>query len=325
MEYSVRKVVITGGSGPIGLALIRKLLREDIEILLLQRSNSAKKIYLPKDRRLQIEDIALDGLKSYVPKSHDYDVFFHLGWTNTRKESRDDFEKQNENVVYACEAVELAYKLGCHSFIGAGSQAECGRHMEPLREDTLCTPETAYGVMKLSACYATRILCQRYGMRHIWSRILSGYGIYDNISSMLISNILNSINGRKLEFSKGEQIWDFVYLDDIANAFFLIAQKGKCNAIYPIGSGKARPLKEYIRILCQALGEEENAGLGSLPYAKNQVMYLAADIDKLQQDTGWMPKVEFEDGIAVVIEFYREWKIKWEKQYLELRKDVEGF
>ena len=65
----------------------------------------------------------------------------------------------------------------------------------------------------------------------------------------MIANIVNSLHHRPLEFSKGEQIWDFVYMDDIANALYLIAKKGKNHAIYPIGSGKARPLKEYYKIM----------------------------------------------------------------------------
>ena len=322
MEYQIKKVAMTGGSGPIGLALIRKLLKENVEILLFQRMRSAKKIYLPEHPLLHVEYYDLEHLKEYIPKERDYDVFFHLGWENTGR--RQNIQDQYKNVVYACDAVELAHKLGCHSFIGAGSQAEYGRHNVPLCEDTLCTPENAYGVMKLSACHATRNLCVESGMRHIWPRILSGYGIYDNPSSMLISTILNSMEGKRLEFSGGEQVWDFVYLDDIANALFLIAQRGRDRAIYPIGSGKARPLKEYIQILCEKLGKLEDMELGKIPYTDSQVMHLEADISGLQADTGWVPEVTFEDGIERVIDFYKEWKIKWEKRFWDAFREMHG-
>lgn len=96
---------------------------------------------------------------------------------------------------------------------------------EPLAGDMLCEPESAYGIMKLCSCYTTRMLCDKYGMRHIWPRVLSGYGKYDNDGSVLIANIVNSLHHRPLEFSKGEQIWDFVYMDDIANALYLIAKR----------------------------------------------------------------------------------------------------
>ena len=155
------------------------------------------------------------------------------------------------------------------------------------------------------ACHATRLLGQQYGIRHIWPRILSGYGKYDNPNSVLISNIFNALEGREMKFSKGEQIWDFVYMDDIADALYFLAKKGKDSQIYPIGSGKARPLKEYIAILCDRLGKLDEMVLGEVPYGKNQIMHLEADISKIAEDTGWKPKVEFEDGIRRTIEFYK--------------------
>lgn len=297
---------MTGASSSIGLALIRRLLGGNVEkVLLLQRGESAKLKYLPKDSRLYLVDCKLEELKDYTCEENDYDVFFHLGWANVAKEVRDDLGKQNENVMYSCDAVEVAHRLGCHSFIGAGSQAEYGRHNEALREDTLCTPEIAYGVMKLSACHATRILCRRYGMRHIWPRILSAYGLYDNRLSILASNILNSIQGRELAFSKGEQIWDFINTKDVANALYFIAKRGRDGAMYPVGSGKARPLKEYISILCEKLGRLQDMELGKVPYSDSQIMHLEADISNIQEDTGWKPEIEFADGIAEEIEFYR--------------------
>ena len=315
MEYQVKKVAMTGGSGGVGMALIKKLLSENIEILLFQRKESPRSQYLPKHKLLHIEYCRLEELKDYIPKENDFDVFFHLGWANTAKWHHNNVEKQNENVVYASWAVELANKMGCHTFIGAGSQAEYGRHDEPVGDDTLCEPESMYGVMKLCVCYATRILCRRFNMRHIWMRILSGYGKYDNKYSLIVSAILDKLDGKPLKFSEGKQIWDFVYMDDVANAFYLAARRGKNNAIYAIGSGKARYLKEYIKILCEKLGEDAESGLGELPYSDSQIMHLEADISKLQEDTGWKPEMEFEDGIERVIAFYKEWKPWWEEHF----------
>ena len=313
MDFKIEKVAMTGGTGPVGMALIERLLEEKIEILLFQREDSERKCHLPKDDRLHIVYCSLGQLNEYVPQEQDYDVFFHLGWTNTFQTLRESMEAQYENVRYSCDAVELACKLGCHSFVGAGSQAEYGRHDGPLRGDTVCKPENAYGVMKLCACHATRILCQRSGIRHIWPRILSGYGKYDNKYSMLISNILNALEGQKLQFSKGDQIWDFLYMGDVADALLHIARRGKNGAVYPIGSGKARPLSEYIRILCEKLGKLDEMELGGIPYSDRQIMHLEADISELQKDTGWVPKVEFEDGIERAIHFYRTLKSNEEK------------
>ena len=305
MEYPIKKVVMTGGTSGIGLALIKKLLEHNIEVLILRRKTTTRTMQLPESELLHIDYCALEELESYAPKEQGYDVFFHLGWTYTSREDRNNVALQIENVRYACAAVELAQRLGCHSFIGTGSQAEYGSHEEVLTPQTLCNPENAYGIAKLSACYATRKICKQYGIRHIWSRILSGYGIYDNVHSVLMSAILNGMEGNYLWFSKGEQIWDFVYFDDIADALYLMAQSGRSEAIYTIGSGSARPLRQYLEIVCKKLGRSEDAEFGKIPYGANQITHLEASFADLQRDTGWKPHVDFETGIETVIDFIK--------------------
>ena len=112
ITFNVKKVAMTGGSGPIGLALIKKLLEHKVEILLLQRENPDKKDRFPKDRRLQIVNCNLEQLKDYSAYQKDYDVFFHLGWANTFHALREDIEAQYENVKYSCAAAELAHNMG---------------------------------------------------------------------------------------------------------------------------------------------------------------------------------------------------------------------
>lgn len=81
----IKKVVMTGGSGPIGLALIQKLLEEHVEVFLFQREHSFRSAFVPEHEHLHIEHYTLEQLKDYEPEENDYDVFFHLGWANTGK------------------------------------------------------------------------------------------------------------------------------------------------------------------------------------------------------------------------------------------------
>lgn len=325
MEYSVRKVVMTGGSGPVGLALIRKLLQEGIEILVFQRKNSPIAIYLPKHPLLSIEYYELSELYAYKPKANDYDVFFHFGWVNTYAELKKSTKIQTTNIAYALDAVHLAKKMGCHTFIGAGSQAECGRSQKPLCSNTICTPETAYGAAKLCAGQMTRMACKDMGIRHIWTRILSVYGFYDNVYSVLISTILKMLDGEQPQFTRGEQIWDFLYVDDLAEAFYLLAQRGRDGMIYTVGSGEERTLREYLEITCRQVNSQIQPVFGAIPYSDNQNMYLQADISEIQRDVGWHPRTSFEKGICATIGFYRNewnvvWRNKWSHRFQEQQK-----
>lgn len=306
MDYPVKKVVMTGGSGPVGAALLRKLLQENVKILLFLRENSTRKAYIPQDERIQIVSCDLENLCTYEPQEFDYDVFFHLGWVQTNKVKRHDMQVQLQNVKYACDAAVIAKKMGCHTFIGAGSQAEYGRHDEPLAVDTVCRPEIAYGVAKLSANYSTKLMCEQQGMRHIWTRILSAYGVYDYDDLLISSTIIKALKKERLDFTKAEQVWDFVYEDDLADSLFAIAQRGKHGISYPIGSGQARPLREYIEILRDQIDPKLQLHFGAFPYPENQVMHLSADISRVVEDTGWHPKVSYEDGIARTIQHIKQ-------------------
>lgn len=324
-DRKIKKVVMTGGSGPVGLALIKCLLSKNIKILLFQRYNSAKKMYLPLDDNLEIVWLDLSDITKYNPTETDYDVFFHLGWACTKSETRGDISSQMKNIGYTCNAVDLAYRMGCHTFVGVGSQAECGRHNEDITPNISCYPENAYGIAKLSANYFSSIKCEQYGIRHIWPRILSAYGFYDNINSILVNTILRAIQSEKLLFSKGDQIWDFVFLEDVAEAIYLIAVRGNEGVCYPIASGNARPLKEFLLILGEQMDCLDKMEFGAIPYSDKQIMYLSGNISKLTEDTGWYPKTEFEDGIRKTIEFYTNWNNSIKKKFLEERLKLEGY
>ena len=152
----------------------------------------------------------------------------------------------------------------------------------------------------------SRILCSQLGIRHIWCRILSAYGPGDGAHTMVMSTIIKFLNGEDCDFTPGEQQWDFLYNGDIANAFFLAAEKGKDGAIYTVGSGKTRSLKDYITDIRDIACPSAKCNFGAVDYFPNQVMYLCADIDDLKRDTGFDPKVDFKTGIKNTVEWYKE-------------------
>lgn len=101
-------------------------------------------------------------------------------------------------------------------------------------------------------------------------------------------------------------MWDFLYSKDAALAMRLLGEKGVDGKVYCIGGGQARPLKEYIEIMGQAIDSTISIGFGDIPYSPNQVMYLCADITDLKEDTGFEPQYTFEKGILETIEWCKE-------------------
>lgn len=301
------RAVITGATGSIGRALIEELLGRGDEILVFCRSASKRSADLPKHKNLKIIDCPLDEMSNFESTEiSNYDVFFHFAWEGTTGEGRNDMYMQNRNVRYTLDAVELAKRLGCHTFIGAGSQAEYGRVSGALSSKTPAFPESGYGMAKLCAGNMSRVHCQKLGIRHIWTRILSVYGPYDSENSMVVGCISKLLSGIVPEFTAGEQIWDYMYSGDAAKAMVALAEKGKDGNVYCLGSGKGRALKDYIFMIRDATNPEAELGIGKVPYAPKQVMHLVADISELVNDTGFVPSTSFEEGVAETVRIYKQ-------------------
>ena len=297
----MNKIVVTGATSMIGVATIEQAIKNNVEVLAIVRPNSKNWNRLPKSGLIKVLECELDKLDTIGSVGVDYDVFYHFAWGNTDKTTRNDPVLQEKNIKYSLDAVNLAKKLGCKKFIGAGSQAEYGRVEGKLTAFTPINPDIAYGMAKYAAGRLTNLRCKELGIEHIWVRILSVYGIYDNPFTMINYAIKELLSGREPEFTKCEQKWDYLFSEDAGRAFYLIGEKGKTNKIYCLGSGIARPLSDYVKTINKLLGKPENTGIGKKDYAPNQVMYLEADISELTADTGFKPSISFEEGLKRTI------------------------
>lgn len=297
----MRKVVITGATGMIGLELIQQLIERNVDMLLLIREGSSKITKLPKSNLIKIVCCDLKQLKTFQYENADYDVFFHLGWDSTIGDGRNDTDLQSSNIQYTLDAVDLAYRLGCKAFIGAGSQAEYGIKTESLSANLSCFPTTGYGIAKLCAGQLSRIKANQLGLRHCWTRILSIYGPNDNPNT-LISYVIHSLQaGICPKVTKCEQQWDYLYVGDCASALIEIGTHGKNGKVYPIGSGQARPLKSYLEEIRQLVNPNIEILYGAKNYSEYQPMYLCADIHDLKVDTDFEVSTTFKKGIINTI------------------------
>lgn len=303
INRSIHSAVITGPTGAIGTALCRELAENGIRVYAVCRPGSSRAAAVPVHEnivRVACDVARLQNLPELVPGGAD--AFFHFAWAHTIGPGRNDMPAQIENIRYTLDAVRTAGELGCQVFIGAGSQAEYGRVEGMLKPETPCFPENGYGMAKLCAGQMSRVECQKLGIHHIWARILSIYGPGDGAATMISGVIRQLLEGKKPALTEGIQKWDYLYSGDAALAFRLLAQHGVDGKIYPLGGGEARPLREYVQILRDAIDPELPLGFGEIPYGPLQVMYLQSDISALRADTGFEPKVSFEKGIRMTID-----------------------
>ena len=300
----MKRAVITGATGAIGTALIDEFIKQNIEVLVIVRKDSSRLNVIPKDNPLVT--VMYGDLADYANMNNttgkEWDVFYHLAWAGASGNGRNDMYLQNSNVKYALDAVGLAKRLGCKTFIGAGSQAEYGLHNEKLRPNTDTKPYMGYGYAKLCAGYMTREYAHQKNMKHIWVRILSVYGPNDGENSM-ISRIIKDLKaGNTPKMTAGKQEWDYLYSSDAAKALYLLGEKGADNKTYVLGSGETKTIREYVEIIRDKVAPGQDIDFGAVPYGVNQIMYLCADASELCNDTGWKPETSFEEGIVRIID-----------------------
>lgn len=304
----MKRVVVTGATSMIGTALIRCCIDNGIEVLAIVRKDSKKMKRLPESELIKIQECDLNEFDTFAVDGKKYDVFYHFAWGYTSKATRDNPLLQEKNIQYTLDAVELARRLGCYKFIGAGSQAEYGIVHQVITAETKENPCLSYGIAKNAAGRLSRKLCEKYGITHIWGRIFSVYGSNDSEETMISYAIRKFLRHETAYFSAATQQWDYLYEEDAGEIFYLLGEKVDQNNTYRVASGQSRPLKEFILEMKNLFGDEAVCEFGAVGDGNNLVS-LQVDVGDLKKDIDFVPQVLFREGVNRVVGY---WKIKEE-------------
>lgn len=305
MSKKISSIIVTGATSMIGSAIVAEALEQNKKVAAVVRKNSPQicnLTNLKNNHHLEMIECALEDYASLKFNS-EYDAFIHTAWKNTNVDSRDNVHSQIDNIRYTIDAVHAAESAGCDVFIDAGSQAEYGRvaDSQRLSGNTPCNPESGYGIAKFTAGKMAFLETAKFGLRFCHTRILSVYGEGMSDQSLIMGLIKSLQANGKPSLTKCEQIWDYMYVRDTARAFLAIAEKGVNGKTYPIGSGTAKPLREYVEIIRGIINPAAELGFGEKDYYPHQPMILCADTAELFKDTGFKPLVNFEDGIKIMM------------------------
>ena len=304
----LHSAVVNGPLGTVGLALVQALTRRGISTWAVCYPGDKRISRLPPEARvIELDMRDIESLPAQIPDGTD--AFFHLAWMGSIGPGRDNALLQTENIRCAVMAVHAAKALNAGVFIGAGSQAEHGRIDGLVTADAPCFPSTGYGMAKLCAGQMSRMTCRQLGLRHEWARILSAYGPGDGPLSVIPTILNKLLHGETPDLTRGEQEWDFCYSEDVAEALYAMAERGKDGAVYPVGSGQTRTLRAYFEAARDAVDPSLPLNIGALPYPPNQVMRLQADLTPLREDTGFEPQIPFEEGIRRTVAYWKAHEI----------------
>ena len=301
------RCLVTGATGHVGAYLTKRLLERGCEVAVLVR---------PESNLWRIADIldrvtllrgALEDMEAVRVPLQEWQpaLVFHLAWQGVTGAFRNDPAQITGNVSGSLALFEAVQRAGCRCWVGVGSQAEYGSVDGILTEELTARPVTAYGVAKLALGMLTEKLCAMTEMRFVWLRLLATYGPMDDARHLLPTVIEQLLNGERPALTPGEQRWDYLYIDDAAEAICRLALDSDAQGIFNLGAGESHTVRAWVETARDLIDPALPLGFGDVPYRPDQVMRLQADIGKLASVTSWHPQIGMGEGLQRTIDWHR--------------------
>ena len=299
----MKKALVTGATGFIGSRLVKELIDNNIEVIALVRDvEKAKDVLGDSVEAIEYHSYEYDAL---MVGNHHIDAFYHLAWEGVAPEKKNDRVLQVKNIDLAMEMLEYAKSIGAKRFIATGTVAEYAFCEDIMDVNAKQTPNDLYGAAKTASHYMLETWARNIDMPFNWVVIPSTYGEGRRDNNILTYTIKSLLKREKPSYGYLTQMWDFLYVGEVARALYLIGQKGIEGKTYAIGSGDYRPLREYVEVIRDTIDTDLELGIGEIPSMSDKAFSSCVSISELNKDTGFIPQVTFEEGIKKTIEYYR--------------------
>ena len=297
----MRTVLVTGCFGYIGKKLVSLLLNNKIKVI---GSDIKYENLFCSDNfifaKFDSNDEYIEELKKY-----NIDTVYHLAWVGVSSIDKNDYTKQFLNITITYFVLELSRKLKIKKIIIPGSISEFSKCNCPVTGNENDSPSDLYAATKVAIRKISYQFCEKNNIDLNWLLITSVYGNGRNDANLLTYTINNFIDNKKVLTTSLKQKWDYIYIDDLINAMFLIGEKGKQFLIYPIGSGIVHELSYYINFIADFMQKQSLLHIGAVPYKNNFIDNSIVDITELKK-LGYSISNSFEENIKKVIIEYEK-------------------
>lgn len=322
-------IVVTGGAGFIGSNFIHYLLEKypDDRIICLDcltyagnKENLSSVLNHPNFRFVE-ESITDRRAVYHLFEEENPDIV-----VNFAAESHVDRSIENPqifletNVIGTSILMDACRKYGIRRFHQVSTDEVYGEL--PLdRPDLFFTEETPlhtsspYSASKAAADLLVQAYHRTYGLPISISRCSNNYGPYQFREKLIPLMIINALNDRKLPvYGTGENVRDWLYVEDHCKAIDLIIHKGRSGEVYNVGGHNEMRNIDIVRLICRILGKPESL-ITYVEDRKGHDLRYGIDPAKIHNELGWFPETGFEEGITRTIQWYLDHEEWWKTQF----------
>lgn len=299
------KILLTGATGFIGSHVARHLVRDghQVHALIRPHSNLSRLVDIRDSLHFIEGDLLTSSLLARqslgdggIPHPSSFPLCLHLAWYVEPGKYLDS--PLNEQYLQASLRLAMA---GFPRIVIAGTCFEYDHDSRsPLQETSPTKPRSLYAACKLRLFEELT----RAGVEFAWTRFFYQYGPHED-PRRLVPMVINSLlQGRPAKLTRGEQVRDFLHVEDVAAAVCAVATSRLTGAVN-IGSGIAVTVRQIAEQIGMILGQRELIHMGDQPYAPHDPLFVLADNSTLVRGTNWKPRYGLEDGLRQTINWWQ--------------------
>jgi UDP-glucuronate decarboxylase len=301
------RIFLTGGTGFIGRRLLRLLDQSTHEVMALVRPQRGVPPNDPWNPRFQWITGTLDDVASYQSALHRFqpDGCIHLAWYTDPADYLTSEEANLHQLQASLRLLQTLKQVHCRRFVAAGTCVEYALpSAEPLREDSLTHPSTMYAAAKLAFYHLSERICDASEISFAWGRIFHVYGPGENPNRLVPAAIRTMLSGKMFSASPGDQVRDYLHVDDIASAFLRLAEVEE-TGVFNICSSLPITIRHLLLRIEELCASEGRICLGAKKYNPHDPMLICGCHRRLSA-LGWQPAIDLETGLRSTIEGLRQ-------------------
>ena len=306
----MKLAVVTGGAGFIGSHMVDLLLAKGYRVHVIDNLVGGRRQNLDQHQdnpnlAVEVRDIREVEADDRLFQNAEY-VFHFAGIGDLVPSIEQPVDYVSTNTMGTIRVLEAARAAGVKKFVYAASSTCYGFAEVPTREDAPIAPQHPYALSKYMGEEAVLHWSKVYKLPVISIRIFNAYGTRSRTSGAY-GAVFGVFLAQKLAgkpftvVGDGTQRRDFLYVSDVARAFFIAAQSERTSTIYNVGAGAPQPVNRLVELL----GGGE---VVRLPKRPGEPDCTWADISKISTELGWKPEVSFEEGLGRMLKNIDYWR-----------------